>query len=1011
MTFCSVPASLLYQLEQELDTDEKETMVFLCSDLMPDVPVPDTLRLLTALNEKEMLTTINLSELLYRLKRFDLLKKFLGTGRAAVEANLANHSQMLSKYRVLMTEINEDLDKEDLRSLSFLLKSHLGTSHKEKSFLAIITDLEKLDLISPMHLDLIENCFLTIHRKDLAKKIQKYKLEAHFPTMNANTLQMSLPKLSLADPPEPVNKERVINGACAVQAEQIHISIPETEVQGCNKYRMQSKPLGVCLIIDCIGNDAGLLTKTFKSLHFEVHCRLFLNMDAVMRDLYEAARLRAHKDADCFVCVLISRGNHQHIFCTDHVVPGFQLERLKDFFTGEKCPDLLGKPKLFFIQNYVEPQNWQGNASLTEADGDLCTIPQVADIFWSHCTLDASVLERSPCSSSYYLSTLAGLLMDPQKRKLPLLDIFVELNNRVYEWNRINSTEQYLLLLKHTLRKKLFLIDKLQRKLFFMADNDNVAFHQQLLSIDENLGKDDVEDLKFLCSDFITLKKLETVKSAQDIFLFLINEDLINKDDYFLIAELLYIIGCNFLLPKLGYTKQIVQEELCKRRKVSGYRQLLYEITQDLTMDNVKNAAFLLKAHLPKKQPIMSALELLTSLEKKDLLMESDLSNLEYICKKTAPHLLKKVEMYKQAKVPHQGIKETVPSSICAFNKPTFGSTSLEELVLPKNHEHLYDEQFGSLQELTGNVCSLAANLDVKAEPVFDSLRQGLQQTVRENDTNAEAVMLSQYKMDGQCRGYCLIINNVNFEGDLKKRNGSEKDAMELKRVFTWLGFKVKKYDDKTSTEIEALLEFWQSSKDWKDSDCLVCCILSHGKSGKIFGTDECLIPIRTITSYFKANRCPLLAQKPKLFFIQACQGEKTQQPVFLQEDTGHAASLEPDAQSSGFVSSQQLTSSIPDEADFLLGMATVDGYLSFRHVQEGTWYIQALCSKLQLLVPRGEDLLSILTEVNEEVSKRADAQRERKQMPQPAYTLRKKLIFPVPNKPFVASEQSSDRQ
>ncbi|XP_039209990.1 CASP8 and FADD-like apoptosis regulator isoform X2 [Crotalus tigris] len=459
MTFCSVPASLLYQLEQELDTDEKEIMVFLCSDLMSDVSTPGGLQLLTALNEKEMLTTINLSELLYRLKRFDLLKKFLGTGRAAVEASLAKHPQMLSKYRLLMTEINEDLDKEDLRSLSFLLKNHLGTSHKEKSFLAIITDLEKLDLISPMHLDLIENCFLTIHRRDLAKKIQKYKLEVHIPPMNAKTLQTSLPKLSLADPPKTVNRERVMNGACAVQ-EQIHISVPETEVQGCNKYRMQSKPLGVCLIIDCIGNDADLLTKAFKSLHFEVHCRRFLNMHAVMHDLHEVARLRAHKDADCFVCVLVSRGDHQHIFCTDHSVPGFQLERLKDFFTGERCPDLLGKPKLFFIQNYIEPPNWQGNASLTEADGDLCTIPQVADILWSHCTLDASALERSPCSSSYYLSTLANLLMDPQKRKLPLLDIFLELNNRVYEWNRINPAEQYLLSLKHTLRKKLFLTDK-----------------------------------------------------------------------------------------------------------------------------------------------------------------------------------------------------------------------------------------------------------------------------------------------------------------------------------------------------------------------------------------------------------------------------------------------------------------------------------------------------------------------------------------------------------------------
>ncbi|XP_015685429.1 caspase-10-like, partial [Protobothrops mucrosquamatus] len=143
------------------------------------------------------------------------------------------------------------------------------------------------------------------------------------------------------------------------------------------------------------------------------------------------------------------------------------------------------------------------------------------------------------------------------------------------------------------------------RKYFFMADNENVVFRQQLLSIDENLGKEDVEDLKFLCSDFISLKKLETVKSAQDIFQFLINEDLINKDDTFLIAELLYIIRCNFLLQKLGYTKEIVQEELPNRGKVSSYRQLLYEIAEELTKDNVKDAAFLLKADLPKKQPIM----------------------------------------------------------------------------------------------------------------------------------------------------------------------------------------------------------------------------------------------------------------------------------------------------------------------------------------------------------------------------------------------------------------------
>lgn len=423
MTVCKVPATLLHQIEQELDADESEAMVFLCRDLVPDMPVPDIRKLWLALNERENLTLFTLSELLYRVKRFDLLKKLLKTGRAAVEADLVRYPQMVSNYRVLMVEISQDLDKEDLDSFAFLLMDDLAMSYgkmtKDKSFLAIIVDLEKLDLISPSQLGVIEKCLLSIHRKDLAKKIQKFKQEA-------KEIQLSVPE----------------TGAALVQ-------VPDL-------YKMQSQPLGICLIIDCVGNDAGMLVDSFNALRFEVRCHPFLSASSMMHELYEVARLKEHKDYDCFVCVLISRGDNQNIFCTDHVVPGFPLERVKNYFIGDKCPGLLGKPKLFFIQNYVEPGNWQENTDLLEADGDLCTIPQGADILWSQSMLSSSTLERSPDLSSYYLSTLTDLLTDPHKRRLPLLDILVELNNKVYERNRANPTEQYSLLLKHTLRKKLF---------------------------------------------------------------------------------------------------------------------------------------------------------------------------------------------------------------------------------------------------------------------------------------------------------------------------------------------------------------------------------------------------------------------------------------------------------------------------------------------------------------------------------------------------------------------------
>lgn len=50
------------------------------------------------------------------------------------------------------------------------------------------------------------------------------------------------------------------------------------------------------------------------------------------------------------------------------------------------------------------------------------------------------------------------------------------------------------------------------------------------------------------------------------------------------------------------------------------------------------------------------------------------------------------------------------------------------------------------------------------------------------------------------------------------------------------------------------------------------------------------------------------------------------------------------------------------------------------------------------LFFSREVDLLSILTEVNNDVSKKTA--NNRKQMPQPVYTLRKRVVFPIPSSP-----------
>ncbi|NXB10489.1 CFLAR regulator, partial [Cnemophilus loriae] len=477
MTRCQVPAFLIHQIQEELDKEEEEMMVFLCRDLAPDLATADLREILVALNEREKLTPLGLSELVYRVKRFDLLRRILKVEKATVEAHLARSLRLIPDYRVLMVEINENLEKDEVGSLGFLLRDYAPRMKmaKDKSFLALITDLEKLNLVAPNQLDLIENCFQSIHRIDLIRKIQKYKHEAsvssvHSQPVYVNAHQASLPNLSLIDPPYisgNENTEKLPNGSSLTLAEPVHMSIQESgsvpHKMSDDSYRMQSEPLGICLIIDCIGNDTDVLEETFRGLGYDVHCHRYLNINSMNQTLLEVARWQKHRNCDSFVCILVSRGNSQSIFCTDHTFSGFPLEQIKKYFTADSCPGLLGKPKLFFIQSYVVPENEQECSSLLEVDGNgenisaRVTIPHAADIFWSHCKVDVSRLEQSPTSSSYYLHCLAELLRNPYKRKLCMLAIHMELNKKVYDWNTTaDPSQQYSLLLQHTLRKKLF---------------------------------------------------------------------------------------------------------------------------------------------------------------------------------------------------------------------------------------------------------------------------------------------------------------------------------------------------------------------------------------------------------------------------------------------------------------------------------------------------------------------------------------------------------------------------
>ncbi|KAM4026138.1 caspase-8-like [Anomaloglossus baeobatrachus] len=495
-------------------------------------------------------------------------------------------------------------------------------------------------------------------------------------------------------------------------------------------------------------------------------------------------------------------------------------------------------------------------------------------------------------------------------------------------------------------------------------------FNRMLVSIDNELSQEDLDSLKFLCSDLLPPKKLLSIKSSLELFTELQKISLLEEDKYDLLAELLYIIGQHSLLKVLATTKWRVQEALREKRTVSLYRQMLFQLYENITSDDLRTILFLLG--IPKKyEEGKKFLEVLSYLEKNDQLSENKLDVLENAVGYVSPDLHKKINEYKKT----IEIQKPTAQSFEDENDKTQFSIQDQDQV-----EGSYIE---TIQEPIQHISETVSEKDLMAENTG---------TLAELSLN-EDPKLEIYSMNRKHRGYCLIINNEQFMKS-EPRTGTEKDAEFLHSVFTWLGLHVEIRTNLLAKEIRnCLTEF--KEKDHSERDCFVSCILTHGKSKAIYGTDDIDIPISEITSYFSTTNCSTLAGKPKLFFIQACQGNSSQ----------GAHAIEPDAVSDAEKKRPKIT--IPNDADILVGMSTVDGYYAYRHNRTGTWYIQSLCENLTKLVPKGEDILSILTKVNKDVSEKEYS--NLKQMPQPAYTLLRKLVFPIPPAPFKPASKETN--
>ncbi|XP_051763574.1 caspase-7 isoform X3 [Ctenopharyngodon idella] len=197
-----------------------------------------------------------------------------------------------------------------------------------------------------------------------------------------------------------------------------------------------------------------------------------------------------------------------------------------------------------------------------------------------------------------------------------------------------------------------------------------------------------------------------------------------------------------------------------------------------------------------------------------------------------------------------------------------------------------------------------------------------------------------------------LIVSVENFypDADLNKRNGVKRDTQRLHKILTKLGFSV---EIRIDIEAEEIYEAFKAESEKTVKDSFVGIISTHGEEGVVFGADGCAVKLAKIYSYFGG---PSMADKSKLFLIQACRGYKADGGVEVETDS--SSSKEEDGMSELF--------SIP--IDTAVMYATSPGYGAFMHPL-GSVLIQTLCDLLEKEGGPDLEITKLLTRLNYQVA------------------------------------------
>lgn len=224
--------------------------------------------------------------------------------------------------------------------------------------------------------------------------------------------------------------------------------------------------------------------------------------------------------------------------------------------------------------------------------------------------------------------------------------------------------------------------------------------------------------------------------------------------------------------------------------------------------------------------------------------------------------------------------------------------------------------------------------------------------------TSSVSEAVSQFP---KANGLALVVSNDYKNSQLLPLAGAHNDSKAMSDSLSQLNFAVVCRHNVKKRDLVHLVEDVTSGVTFPASyRRIIFAFSGHGARDNFLCTQEaerlCIIDLLEM---FLPIRAPHLADVPKLFFIDACRGDRTDPGVPVARGNGMSVSKG---------GSEVKLVKLPSHGNFLLAYSTIANYQSFELEGKGGIWMTALAQKL---LREDKSICDILTGINKDFTER----------------------------------------